>query len=255
MIFKRILLVIECFMALWFAAPFVSGIINAGNITGLLICAVLMSVTLFSNKLKMIISNLQQSIFGKILVTLIFVIIIVIFIYVTIVTACIVKAKMNKPKESMNIVVLGCKVNGDKPSKMLRMRLDAAEKYLSENEGALCVVSGGKGDDEGISEAEAMQNYLVEKGVDSNRIIIEDKSENTFQNIKYSCQKLEKSGAEKKFAIVTDGFHQYRAGLIAKGMGAETYSINAKIANPALIPTYYVREWLAVTREYLRKII
>ncbi len=237
MIFKRILLVIECFMALWFAAPFVSGIINAGNITGLLICAVFISVTLFSNKLKMVITNLQQSIFGKILVTLIFVIIIVIFIYVTIVTTCIVKAKMNKPKDSMNIVVLGCKVNGDKPSKMLRMRLDAAEKYLSENEGVLCVVSGGKGDDEGISEAQAMQNYLVEKGVDSNRIIIED------------------SGADKKFAIVTDGFHQYRARLIAKSMGAETYSINAKIANPALIPTYYVREWLAVTREYLRKII
>ena len=119
----------------------------------------------------------------------------------------------------------------------------------------LCVVSGGKGDDEGISEAEAMQNYLVEKGVDSNRIIIEDKSENTFQNIKYSCQQLEESGADKKFAIVTDGFHQYRARLIAKSMGAETYSINAKIANPVLIPTYYVREWLAVTREYLRKII
>ncbi len=218
MIFKRILLVIECFMALWFAAPFVSGIINAGNITGLLICAVFISVTLFSNKLKMVITNLQQSIFGKILVTLIFVIIIVIFIYVTIVTTCIVKAKMNKPKDSMNIVVLGCKVNGDKPSKMLRMRLDAAEKYLSENEGVLCVVSGGKGDDD-------------------------------------SCQKLEESGADKKFAIVTDGFHQYRARLIAKSMGAETYSINAKIANPALIPTYYVREWLAVTREYLRKII
>ncbi|MGN0620868.1 MAG: YdcF family protein [Porcipelethomonas sp.] len=252
---KRILIVLEILMALWFAAPFVSGIINAGNLTGLFICAVLILATVFSSRLFGVIMNLWGSAAGKVVVSAAALLIAAVLLFMVSVTVLMIHAQNNHPDEPVNIVVLGCKVNGEKPSKMLRMRLEAAEKYLAENEGVKCVVSGGKGSDEEISEAQAMKNYLLENGIDEDRIIIEDESENTLQNIEYSIKKLEERGYERKFAIVTDGFHQYRAGLIAEDTGAEIYAVSAKIANPALLPTYYVREWLAIAREYARKII
>ena len=79
------------------------------------------------------------------------------------------KAQENRPEKANVIVVLGCQVKGERPSRMLRRRLDAAITAMNDNPDTLCIVSGGKGDDEKISEALAMKNYLLEKGMDSDR--------------------------------------------------------------------------------------
>ena len=101
-----------------------------------------------------------------------------------------------------------------------------------------------------------MKNYLVENGIEPDRIIMEDKSVNTYENLENSCRILEEMGIGKNIAIVTDGFHQYRAGFIAKKLGYEPSAINAvtDFYNLTLTPTYYVREWMAVTNEYLKKL-
>lgn len=90
---------------------------------------------------------------------------------------------------------------------------------MNDNPDTLCIVSGGKGDDEKISEALAMKNYLLEKGMDSDRIIMEDKSTSTYENIQNSLKILDELGMSHDMTIVTDGFHQYRASLIAKAQG------------------------------------
>src|SRR5699024_638713 len=74
------------------------------------------------------------------------------------------------------VIILGARLYGDKPAPALEERLKTAREYLAENEDINVVVTGGQGNNEGISEAEAMAKYLIDNGIDKNRIIKEDKS-------------------------------------------------------------------------------
>ncbi len=84
------------------------------------------------------------------------------------------------------ILILGAKLFGDKPSQSLQNRLDVALKYLNENPKTKAIVSGGQGEDEDIPEAHSMRNYLVAHGINANRILIEDRSTSTYENLKFS---------------------------------------------------------------------
>ena len=85
------------------------------------------------------------------------------------------------------VIVLGAQMKADGPSKALQYRLDEAIRYLNENPSSKVIVSGGQGSDEHISEAQGMYEYLVEKGIEKDRIIKEDKSVNTTQNLAFSA--------------------------------------------------------------------
>lgn len=148
------------------------------------------------------------------------------------------------------IVVLGCKVKNGRPSLMLRRRLDAAYDYLCEYEDVTVIVSGGKGSDELVSEAQCMSDYLISKGIAPERIIMEDKSASTYENLKFSQEIIEKNNLCEKITIVTDGYHQLRAEMIASGLGLESYNISAP-TSPWLIPTYWVREWFGVVYQFI----
>lgn len=77
------------------------------------------------------------------------------------------------------VVVLGAQVRKSGPSKVLRYRLDTAINYLNENPGTICIVSGGKGPNEPVAEAQGMTNYLESYSIKKNRIIKEMKSKTT----------------------------------------------------------------------------
>ena len=126
----------------------------------------------------------------------------------------------------VTVVVLGCKVVGDRPTNMLRDRLDVAAEYLLENPEAYCIVTGGKGDDEIYSEAQVMRDYLVAKGVSEMRIITEERSTSTLENLSFSAELIEKYNCHEKVLIVSDRFHQYRAHEAARLAGIErSYSL------------------------------
>ena len=161
------------------------------------------------------------------------------------------KAMSDEPQKTELIVVLGCQVRGETPSRMLRHRLDTAFDAMQKHPDALCVVSGGKGSDELISEAEAMRRYLVAKGADESRIVMEDKSTNTFENIKFSFEITDKLGYDRDITIVTDGYHQYRAGLIARKQGAENVTSYSAPTEFKFQATYWVREWMGLSRFFV----
>lgn len=142
------------------------------------------------------------------------------------------------------VIVLGCQVRGEVPSTMLAQRLDAALATLSEYPDAVCVVSGGKGNGENVSEAEAMRRYLAERGVEDSRIITEDKSVSTRENIRFSAELLKERGIDTA-VIVTNEFHQYRADIYARrnGITAGHHSNRTPVYNLA---NYWVREWAAL---------
>ena len=134
---------------------------------------------------------------------------------------------------------------------MLRIRLDAAKELLDEYPDVKCVVSGGKGDDENISEAQCMKNYLVENGISSDRIIMEDKSTTTFENMKFTFEKLDELGISRDITIVTDGYHMYRASLIAKEQGAGEVTSCSASTEFRHVASHWVREWIALTKFFI----
>ncbi len=143
--------------------------------------------------------------------------------------------------ENETVVVLGCKVNGDRPSQMLRRRLDAAADYLHANPDANCIVTGGQGYNETRTEASVMAAYLESAGIESSRIYQEDQSTNTRQNLEFSQAIMEKQQLNKDILIVSDGYHQFRAYLIANQLGMKSYALSG-YTSWWLIPAYSVRE-------------
>lgn len=146
---------------------------------------------------------------------------------------------------SGTVVVLGCHIYGESPSKLLKGRLDAAIEYLNSHEAASVIVSGGQGDDEIISEALAMKNYLAENGISEDRIIMEDKSTNTDENIRFSGSIISEQGLPDTLYIVTDTFHSYRAYLFAEKCGFQAYNISSDVYWP-LIGEYWIRDILGI---------
>jgi uncharacterized SAM-binding protein YcdF (DUF218 family) len=159
-------------------------------------------------------------------------------------------AMYRKPDSSDTVIVLGCKVKGTRPSLMLKRRLDSACEYLENNSEVLVIVSGGKGSDEEISEAECMKAYLIEKGIAPERIYKEDKSTSTYENFKFSKEIMQEYNLGSNLTVVTDGYHQLRAGIIADSLGIKTNAVSAH-TSWWLVPTYWVREWFAVVYTFI----
>lgn len=165
-----------------------------------------------------------------------------------------VKAYANPPPDTnqpYTLVILGAKVEGDRPTNMLRYRLNKGAEYLKANENANVIVSGGQGIDEAFPEALVMKNYLISIGIDESRITAEDKSTNTRENLEFSQKLMPKDSAGT--IIVTDGYHQARAGMVAKNLGlAPCYSIPSRSAW-GLIPAYWFRDMAAIPVYWLRE--
>ena len=131
-----------------------------------------------------------------------------------IVEGCIISQMHEKGEAGLDyIIVLGAQVRESGPSAALKYRLDEAVEYLEDNPKTICIVSGGQGANEPYSEAEGMAQYLKEQGIDASRILLEDKSLNTEQNMEYS-KALIKDGAS--VGIITNDFHLFRAKQIAR---------------------------------------
>ena len=149
------------------------------------------------------------------------------------------------------VIILGGRVYGDKPSRSLNERIKTAIKYLKKHRDIKVIASGGTGKGEDISEAEAIKRELIRNGIDENRIIKEDKSKNTVENLKFSLEKINKDRAvnnEKvKVLIVTNGYHLYRSKKIAELLGYEAYGLPA--TTPFIsIPKSYLREFLSIIK-------
>ena len=150
------------------------------------------------------------------------------------------------------IIVLGAGLRGQTPSKLLAARLDAAEKYYRENPNAMIVVSGGQGPDEEISEADAMERYLVKCGVPASSIIKEDRSTSTAENFEFSKELLDKI-FDRPYSVVyaTSNYHIFRAGLVARSCGIDRSShIGGDVSWYSIIPCA-LRECMAIVRFYL----
>ena len=149
------------------------------------------------------------------------------------------------------IIVLGAQVRGRKITDSLKRRLDCASEYLKEHPEVHVIVSGGQGKDEEVTEAYAMARYLECEGLDRRRIVQEDVSVNTLENLKFSRNLI--ADVDTPVGIVSNNFHVYRGCVYAKRAGfKEPFPIPAS-CHPLLFPNYFVRECFAVWKLWLKK--
>ena len=153
--------------------------------------------------------------------------------------------------ENATVIVLGAGIRGDQPSRMLADRLRAAAHYLEKNPDSVCIVSGGQGADEAYTEAFVMQQYLLGLGIDSSRILVEDQSRNTFENIQFSKAIIEEQGLNPTVVISTQEFHQYRGQTMAKTAGLTEVGPCTSRTPAYLLLGYWVREFAGICRLWL----
>lgn len=156
------------------------------------------------------------------------------------------------------VVILGAQVRGEVPTLVLSARIRAAAEYLKEHPEAIAVASGGKGSGENISEAEAIRRGLLRLGVSEERILLEDRSTSTAENLKFSAAVISghscNTSEEKteNVVLVTNDFHVFRAVKLAKKLGYTNVSGLGATDFFAVTVQYYVREFFAVGLEILR---
>ncbi len=147
------------------------------------------------------------------------------------------------------LVVLGAGLRPDgAPSEALAYRLDAALEYLEDNPQTRCVVSGGQGSGEVRAEADAMADYLTGRGLDGGRLTLEDRSEDTAENVRNSVVLL---APGETVGIVTNDFHLYRALRIAARNGLPDAAGLAAPSNPLYLPQSVLRECAAIVKDVL----
>ena len=227
-----------------------ANIYNIGNFFGLTSCAFLALCCLANEKVEIIIKKIWTKRTGRVFLIILGAIIVILSTICIIFSVLMAKAMNNKPDASYPVIVLGCKVYGTNPSPMLKRRLEAAKEYLDKYPDEIVVVTGGQGNGEDIPEAKAMHDWLIKNGIEEKRIIVEDKSVNTSENLENAKKLLDDVCKTDKVVIITDGFHQYRASFLAKQYGLKTYAVNAK-TNPDYVPTFWVREWVGLAKDII----
>lgn len=151
-----------------------------------------------------------------------------------------------EPDEDCTVIVLGCQVFPDgHPSLILRGRIQAAYDYLTDHPDAVCIASGGQNGSEPISEALCIRDTLVSMGIEPERILMEDASRSTEENLRFSAALLRERGLPETAAIASDNFHQLRGEIWAERNGLTARSIGC--ASPwYLTAGYWARETAAL---------
>lgn len=180
-----------------------------------------------------------------------------VLIFIFLISLAVIETKIisyvkTTDEECDYLLVLGCGVQGTELSRAARSRADAAIEYLNKNPDCTAILCGGMGTAKRITEAQALYNYMTENGIDNKRLIKEEKSEDTRQNINFAKEYMpDVSGIP--VAVVTNDFHLYRSTIIMKKAGfTDIHCVNAPTPNvPFLHLCLYLREYFSVILEYL----
>lgn len=221
--------------------------LNLGNYIIMAGGAVLALFAVFHGKIFVLVKTSRAA---RVVFCVIAALVIVFVIISAVISALMIKAANDRPTNPAAIIVLGCRVNGENPSAMLLQRVNAACRYLEEYPEAVVIASGGKGADELISEAECIRRQLEKRGIAPERIILEENSTSTRENMAFSKKILEEKGITGEIAIVSNEYHLRRAKTIAKKQGLDVKCCAARTV-PIYLPPYWVREIFGNIYEFL----
>jgi len=158
----------------------------------------------------------------------------------------LINARHKNYENADYIIILGAGLYRSGPSLTLLRRINAAVNYYNQNPNVIIIVSGGTGEGMRLSEAEVMSRVLQSNGINTDKIIIEDRSSNTYENLMYSGELI--SDLNKKVVISSSEFHLFRAQIIAGKLGYKNVGVLASRTPGILLPNYYLREYFAILK-------
>ena len=169
------------------------------------------------------------------------------------VTTALILVNSSEPESGADaLIVLGGGIRGSSPTLTLKYRLDKAVEYANDSPDTMIVVSGGKGPDEAVSEASVMRDYLVSHGISDGRIVVEDASESTAENFRFSASLIkDRLRPDARIVFVTTRFHVFRAERVAARLGIEAQGLPAR-GVWYITPNDYLRECAAIIMYALR---
>lgn len=158
----------------------------------------------------------------------------------------------DKAEEVDYMIILGAGLKGDQLTITFQNRLDKGIEYLNNNPNIKAVVSGGQGYGETITEAEAMERYLMANGIPEHRIIKEERATSTMENFKFSKNLLTRKddGHKIRLMVVTSDFHMFRAKMLGRRNGFIVYGLPAKTW-PGALPNNCIREYFAIIKSFI----
>lgn len=184
----------------------------------------------------------------KVIKRLIILIIILGFLYVGFIEVRSFQIRNTIPsKDAEYVIVLGAKANGKNPSKLFKERLDAAVAYLKDNDTAKIIVSGGQGSDEDYPESYVGKQYLIAQGIDETKVLEENASTNTFENLTNIKVMLPRK--DTKIVIISNDFHIFRVHLLGERLSLNASYIGATSAFFESLP-FRLREYVAIGKSY-----
>ena len=142
------------------------------------------------------------------------------------------------------VVILGCRVYDDGPSLSLQDRIRAAYDYLTAHPDSICIVTGGQGADEPMTEAKCLYEHLTAMGIEKDRIWLEEAATSTWENLVFSLDLIEEKTGNRpeSIGLLSSEYHLFRASLFAKDCGVTAIGIPAKTGKISLRINNYLRE-------------
>ena len=258
-VMRTVFFLIASAMLVLFLSEIISGYgWNIGTLSGVALSLLIMGYTHFYDRINAaIIEHRQRSRVAKFAQNCAVFFAVLVVTYVITASVMMITFAHRKAPDSDRppvVLVLGCLVVNDHPSSLLAERIKTAYKYLVANPDSPCIVSGGKGSNESISEAQCMYQELVRMGISPDRIYIEDRSTTTLENIRYSRDLIKAQPGRHKTALVTSNYHVYRAMRYARRVGLDAVGIGAHVAF-YYWPSALIRECIAVHSEKKHLII
>lgn len=159
--------------------------------------------------------------------------------------------KLPNNGDNATVIVLGARIKDGEVTLVQKRRLDVAIDYLEENPNAKCIVTGGLQKDEGLVVADIMKKYLRTAGIEEDRIFIEGKAQDTYENLLYSKDIIEKNNLSKTVILVSDNFHLLRSTWFAKSIGYTSVYRLACHTPLGILPSYWFREILSMLKGFL----
>lgn len=147
------------------------------------------------------------------------------------------------------VIVLGSQIHSREPGAILKCRLDKAAEYAAENPETCMILSGGREKRKSDTEAQVMKRYLMEKGVPEERLLLEERSTSTVENLAFSKILMDERGKSARIGILTSNFHLYRAQQIAKKMGMGQVCGIASESDRLLFFHFSFRDALALLKD------
>ncbi len=246
-----LLILAGCILFAWFFWPLIfKGMINAGNLSGMAVSSMLIFYGARHQAVHRSISRMWQNQTGRVCLIILAVLAAAGTVLMTAAAVAVLGAVSKTIPDNTPAIVLGCSVKGTAPSRVLQERIDAACVYLQQHPDAVCILSGGQGRDEDISEAACMYREMLAAGMDASRLYQESESVNTQENLENSKKILEKLGISETVTIISSEFHLYRGRYWAEKLGYQTYGCGAH-TDWKYLPSFFLREIIAVVHLWL----